>query len=45
MMNALRLCMVGGAIGPDLFTIIELVGKEETLVRLDKALKQLPIEN
>lgn len=45
MMNALRLCMVGGAIGPDLFTIIELVGKEETLNRLDKALKQLPIEN
>lgn len=40
-MNALRLSMVGGAFGPDLFTIIELIGKEETFARIKKAVETL----
>jgi len=35
-MNSLRLCMVGAGKGPDLFTIIEWVGKDETLARLQR---------
>ena len=35
-MNSLRLCMVGAGKGPDLFQIIDMVGKDETLARLQK---------
>ncbi|MDA3865509.1 MAG: glutamate--tRNA ligase [Salinivirgaceae bacterium] len=40
-MNGLRLCIVGGAMGPDLFTIIELIGKEQTIKRINKAIREL----
>jgi glutamyl-tRNA synthetase len=40
-MNAIRLCIVGAAAGPDLFTIIEMIGKQETINRIEKALTQL----
>ncbi len=40
-MNPLRLCLVGGGSGPDLFQIIELLGKEETLQRIETALLKL----
>lgn len=40
-MNSLRLCMVGAGKGPDLFTIIEWVGKEETLNRLQKGIDNI----
>lgn len=40
-MNALRLCVVGGGIGPDLFQIIEIIGKEEAINRIQNALKTL----
>ena len=33
-MNAFRLCLVGGGFGPDLFEICELIGKEETIRRI-----------
>ncbi|MCL2073266.1 MAG: glutamate--tRNA ligase [Marinilabiliaceae bacterium] len=33
-LNALRFIIVGGSFGPDLYTIIELIGKEETLKRI-----------
>jgi len=36
-MNALRLALVGGSFGPDLFTIIELLGKDETVKRIRSA--------
>jgi glutamyl-tRNA synthetase len=36
-MNALRLCIVGAAKGPDLFEIIEIIGQSETVKRIDKA--------
>ena len=37
-----RICLVGGSFGPDLFTICELLGKEEVLSRMEKALKEIP---
>ncbi len=40
-MNALRLCMVGGAVGPDLFQIIEIIGQNEAVNRISKALAEL----
>ncbi|MBN1651299.1 MAG: glutamate--tRNA ligase [Bacteroidales bacterium] len=40
-MNALRLAIVGDGIGPDLFKIIEFIGKEDALKRLNFALKVL----
>lgn len=36
-MNALRLSLVGGGFGPDLMTIAELLGKQETISRIEKA--------
>lgn len=37
-MNSLRLALVGASLGPNLFEIMELIGKEETLNRINKAL-------
>ncbi len=40
-MQPLRLSLVGGLKGPDLFVIMEMLGKEEVLRRLDKALEEI----
>jgi glutamyl-tRNA synthetase len=40
-MNALRLSLVGKAAGPDLFTIIEMIGKEDTVARIEKAINTI----
>lgn len=40
-MPPLRLVLVGAMKGPHLFDIMELIGKEETLDRIDRALKSL----
>jgi len=40
-MNALRICLVGGNLGPDLFRICELLGKEETIRRIRTAVEKL----
>lgn len=40
-MNPLRLCLVGGNMGPDLFRICELLGQEETIFRIRKAVSVL----
>jgi len=37
-MNAFRLCIVGASKGPHMFDIIELIGKEETISRLKRAI-------
>jgi glutamyl-tRNA synthetase len=37
-MNVLRLCLVGSGMGPHLFDIAELIGKEESLKRIQQAL-------
>lgn len=39
--NALRLAIVGDSKGPDLFKIIELIGKKEAIKRLDLALEKI----
>jgi len=41
-MNAFRLAIVGAGKGPHLFDIIAMIGKEETIARLERALSELP---
>ena len=40
-MNPLRLCLVGGNVGPDLFKICEILGKEETIARIQIAIEKI----
>jgi glutamyl-tRNA synthetase len=40
-MQPLRLSLVGALKGPHLFDIVELIGKEETIKRLEKAIASL----
>ncbi len=40
-MQPFRLSLVGALKGPHLFDIVELIGKEETIKRLEKAIKKL----
>ncbi|MBQ8097939.1 MAG: glutamate--tRNA ligase [Bacteroidaceae bacterium] len=40
-MNAFRLALVGAGVGPHMFDISAFLGKEETLRRLDRAIKVL----
>ncbi len=40
-MNPLRLSLVGGNMGPDLFVICELLGKDESLARINAALEKI----
>jgi glutamyl-tRNA synthetase len=40
-MNPLRLCLVGGNVGPDLFKICEILGKEETISRIKIAIETI----
>ncbi len=41
-MNAFRICIVGAAMGPDLFVICEMIGRDESLNRMRTAIKILP---
>jgi glutamyl-tRNA synthetase len=40
-MNSLRLSLVGGSFGPDLPLIAELLGKEEVVRRIEKAVREI----
>lgn len=40
-MNPLRLSLVGGNMGPDLFVICELLGQEESVARIQTAIKKI----
>ncbi|MCE4566722.1 glutamate--tRNA ligase [Maribellus sp. CM-23] len=40
-MNPLRLCLVGGNMGPDLFVICELLGQEESIDRIKTAIEKI----
>ncbi len=40
-MNPLRLSLVGGNMGPDLFVICELLGKDETVSRINTAVEKI----
>lgn len=41
-MQPLRLALVGEMKGPDLFAIMEILGKEETITRVEKLIKNTP---
>lgn len=40
-MNALRISLVGASAGPDLFTIVEMIGKAETIRRIKFAIETI----
>ena len=40
-MNAFRICLVGAARGPHIWAITDILGKEETLNRVRKALTEI----
>jgi glutamyl-tRNA synthetase len=40
-MPSLRLVIVGEMKGPHIFDILEFVGKEETILRIEKAIEQI----
>ena len=42
-MNSLRLCLVGGSFGPDIFEICELIGQSETIERIKKAVLTIKV--
>ena len=42
-MNAFRLCIVGASMGADLFEICEMIGKDETLLRISNAIKNVRV--
>ena len=44
-MNALRLAIVGASIGPHLFDIMELIGKEQVVQRIESAVKNIKLNN
>ncbi len=43
-MNAFRLAIVGVGKGPHMFNITEVIGKEETLSRLQQAIDTIPVQ-
>ncbi len=42
-MNVFRICIVGESKGPHMFDIVDIIGKEETIARLKKALEKLQL--
>ncbi len=42
-MNCLRIAIMGIGQGPDIFSICEFIGKEDTLARIDAALENIPL--
>ncbi|HSG68256.1 MAG TPA: glutamate--tRNA ligase [Bacteroidales bacterium] len=40
-MIGMRLCIVGSGTGPDLFTIMEMIGREETVMRIERGVERL----
>ena len=44
-MNSLRIAVVGRTVGPDMITLILLLGKDETIRRVERAIEKLKIES
>ena len=44
-MNSLRIAVVGRTVGPDMITLVMMLGKEETIRRVERAIEKLKIEN
>ncbi|MFA9392328.1 MAG: glutamate--tRNA ligase [Prolixibacteraceae bacterium] len=42
-MNAFRLCIVGAPMGADLFEICEMIGKEDSLLRIKNAIQNIQL--
>jgi len=42
-MNSLRLCLVGGSFGPDIFEICDLIGQTETVSRIKRAIEAIKV--
>jgi len=42
-MNCFRLALVGGSLGPDLFEMVELLGKNEVISRIKKAVEEIKL--
>jgi len=42
-MNALRLTIVGSGMGPDLLTIMSMIGRDETIKRVEKGLETIKL--
>jgi glutamyl-tRNA synthetase len=40
-MNALRLCLVGAPMGPGVFDIMEILGPEEVVARIERAVERI----
>ncbi len=40
LMMPFRIMLVGGKFGPDVFQIVELLGQQEVIARVKKALKE-----
>lgn len=40
-MNPIRLCLVGGNVGPDLFAIFDILGKDATITRIKSSIKKI----
>jgi len=45
LMNCLRLCIVGSSMGPDLVTLCEMLGSEETIGRIEKAVREIKTQS
>ncbi len=41
LMQSLRLCIVGKLVGPRMFDIMNIIGKEETINRIERAVKKI----
>ncbi len=40
-LNPLRLCIVGSGMGPSLFMIMEMLGKDESIIRIENAVNTI----
>jgi glutamyl-tRNA synthetase len=40
-MNILRLCLVGSSMGPGVFDIMELLGPDEVVARIERAIEKI----
>ena len=43
-MNSLRIAVVGRTVGPDMITLVMMLGKDETISRIQKAIDKLKTE-
>ena len=44
-MNSLRIAVVGRTVGPDMITLMLMIGKDETISRVQRAIEKLKTEN